>query len=378
MSVRRRRELRLALLLAGVVAAAPSCSRGAELQTKVVVSGMSRPVDLTVAPGDPRLFIVEQIGRIRILDNGKLRTEPFLDLRGQVSGGNEQGLLGMAFHPHYRDNGFVFVNYTDRHGDTHVVRYHVRADRNAVDPASATTILFVRQPYSNHNGGQLLFGPDGMLYVPLGDGGKGGDPHRNGQNLGALLGKILRLDVDHGSPYAIPPDNPFVHRAGARPEVWAYGLRNPWRVAFDPTGEWLYIGDVGQDQWEEVDVAPVKRGGLDYGWNGWEGTHRYDTSVTIDPPPLGPALDYPHANGCCVIGGRVYRGSVAALRGLYFYADECGGWLASFRWNGSAAVERVTWTTAPRITPTAFGEDAAGELYVLDLGGKVLRITGTR
>jgi hypothetical protein len=336
------------------------------------------PVDLTAAPGDPRLFIVEQIGRIRILDHGKLRTEPFLDLRGQVSGGNEQGLLGMAFHPHYRDNGFVFVNYTDRRGDTHVVRYHVRADRNAVDPASATTILFVRQPYSNHNGGQLLFGPDGMLYVPLGDGGKGGDPasqrpepRRAARQDPAPRRRPRQPLRDPGRQSVRPSRGCATRGVGVRStQSVAHRVRPPGRVAVHRRRRAERVGR-GRRRAGEARRARLRLERVG-------GTHRYDASVAIDPPPLGPAIDYPHANGCCVIGGRVYRGSVAALRGLYFYADECGGWLASFRWNGSAAVERVTWTTAPRITPTAFGEDAAGELYVLDLGGKVLRITGTR
>jgi glucose/arabinose dehydrogenase len=373
-----------ALLLALTVAlalgvrdtAAPPIAGAARLDLTRVAAGLRRPVDLTPAPGDPRLFIVEQTGRVRILERGALRPRPFIDVSDRLSHGNEQGLLGIAFHPGYARNGLVYINYTDRDGDTHVVGFHVAADRNAVDPASEMSILTVPQPYSNHNGGQLIFGPDGKLYVPLGDGGSAGDPHGNAQNLGALLGKILRLDVDGAAPYRIPPDNPFVGRRGARPEIWAYGLRNPWRVAFDPTGRDLYIGDVGQDMWEEVDVAPARQGGINYGWNALEGTHRYYRGAAPSPSAWKPIEEYSHADGCCVIGGRVYRGSIPRLRGLYFYADECSGWIASFRARDGAATERTRWSLPRRLTPSAFGEDAAGELYVLDLGGRVYRISG--
>jgi glucose/arabinose dehydrogenase len=362
--------------------ASPACAPAARLDLKLVADGLERPVDLVAAPGDVRLYIVEQRGRIRVLENGRLRKEPFLDIATRLSHDNEQGLLSVAFHPRYATNGLLFVNYTDRDGNTNVVRYRVTPDRRFADPASATRILFVKQPFANHNGGHLMFGPDSMLYIPLGDGGAGGDPSGNGQNLQTLLGKLLRIDIDHGSPYAIPRDNPFASGRGGRPEIWAYGLRNPWRIAFD--SGLLYIGDVGQNQWEEVDVAPARQAGINYGWNLYEGTHPYNASRSWPrEAPSGfahraPAIDYSHHDGCCVIGGRVYRGSVPALRGLYFFADECRSWIESFRWRGDRATERTRWQTGLSLHPSAFGEDARGELYLLDLGGKIYRIAGAR
>jgi glucose/arabinose dehydrogenase len=364
------------ILLASLVS--PACAPAAQLRLELAADGLERPVDFVAAPGDSRLFIVEQWGRIRVLENGRVRPEPFLDLSDQVSRGNEQGLLGLAFHPRFASNGLLFVNYTDRNGDTHVTRYRVTRDRRFADPATATTILFVQQPYANHNGGQVLFGPDSMLYIPLGDGGSGGDPHGNGQNLKVLLGKLLRIDVNRGTPYAIPPDNPFARSGKGRPEIWAYGLRNPWRIAFD--SGLLYIADVGQNQWEEVDVAPAREAGINYGWNRFEGNHVFPARIGARPrlDAHAPALEYSHGQGCCIIGGHVYRGSVAALRGQYFYADECGGWIESFRWRNGRAEERTRWRFGPRIHPSAFGVDARGELFVLDLDGRVFRIAGAQ
>jgi len=364
-----------ALSLLAVVS--PACAPAAEILLERVADGLARPVDLVTASGDARIFIVEQPGWVRVVEHGRLRREPFLDVSDRVSHGNEQGLLSLAFHPRYRTNGLLYVNYTDRDGNTNVVRYRVLPDRSAVDPATATRILFVPQPYANHNGGHLLFGPDSMLYIPLGDGGSGGDPHGNGQNLGTLLGKLLRVDVDHGTPYSIPPDNPFVHRRDARPEIWAYGLRNPWRIAFD-AGR-LYIADVGQNQWEEVDVAPEREAGVDYGWNLFEGNHVYAGHAAPARVALrSPVVEYSHREGCCIIGGRVYHGSVEALRGMYLYSDECSGWIAGFRWRQGRAADPARWRPSASLSPTAFGEDARGELYILDLGGKVYRIAGVR
>ncbi|MGE5177131.1 MAG: PQQ-dependent sugar dehydrogenase [Hyphomicrobiales bacterium] len=348
-----------------------------------VVSGLSQPVDLEAPPGDTsRVFVVEKTGTIRIVKSGQLLPRPFLDVRDRVSAGSEQGLLGLAFHPQYAANGRFYVDYTDRAGDTHVVEFTVSDDP---DSASATEreILHVAQPYPNHNGGRVVFGPDGYLYIGLGDGGSGGDPQGNGQNLGTLLGKILRIDVGAGSPYAIPPDNPFVGRAGARGEIWSYGLRNPWRFSFDAeTGDML-IGDVGQNLWEEVDHEPAGRGGRNYGWNRMEGTHCYPPGSSCDSAGLTlPVAEYGHDQGCSVTGGTVYRGAaLPELDGTYFYGDYCTGMIRSFRVQQGAAVERRDWTAVFRTAQggpmqglSSFGVDARGELYLVLLGGEVYRI----
>jgi len=236
-----------------------------------VIGGLQRPVDLKHA-GDGRLLVVEKQGVIRIVRDDVLLPEFFLDLRDRVgSGASEQGLLGLAFHPRFAENGRLFVNYTDTAGDTVVARYLASGDR--ADPASEVVLLRIPQPFANHNGGAMAFGPDGYLYIGTGDGGSAGDPQGNGQSLNTLLGKILRLDVDGGEPYGVPEDNPFAGSGEVYPEIWASGLRNPWRIAFDrPTGD-VYIGDVGQNRWEEIDVAPAASAGLNYGWNVMEGRH---------------------------------------------------------------------------------------------------------
>ncbi len=335
-----------------------------------IVSGLDEPVDLKHAgDGSGRLFVVEQSGRIRILRDGALLLEPFLDLRALITDrGNEQGLLGLAFHPDYAANGQFFVNYTDVNGDTMVARYSVSADPDRADPASAKVILQVAQPFANHNGGDLVFGPDGYLYIGLGDGGSGGDPQGNGQNLNALLGKMLRIDVDGGDPYAIPPDNPFVGRTDARPEIWAYGLRNPWRYAFDRATGDLYIGDVGQNAYEEIDFQPASsRGGENYGWNFMEGTHPFEGRA---PEGLtSPITDYAQSEGgCSVTGGYVYRGpSLPELNGVYLFGDYCSGNIWAL-YRAVSGWERIKVLDA-FFTISSFGEDEAGELYLLDHGG---------
>jgi len=340
-----------------------------------VASGLDRPVHLTGAPGDARLFVVEQTGRIRVIENGRLLPEPFLDLSDSVSRGSERGLLSVAFHPKFATNGRLFVDYTDRRGDTRVVRYAVTADRSRADPGSELPILRVEQPFANHNGGHVLFGPDGMLYVGMGDGGSGGDPGNRAQNLRTLLGKLLRLDVDHGEPYTIPPDNPFVGRPDALPEIWARGLRNPWRLTFDARSQLLYIGDVGQNRWEEVDVARASRPGLDYGWRLFEGTHGYRREALEPDSLVFPLVEYPHDEGCSIIGGVVYRGSrVRILRGAYLYADYCRGWLRSFRVVGGRAEERHEWRIQSPGPISSFGVDDQGEVYVIGYDGTVDRI----
>jgi glucose/arabinose dehydrogenase len=356
----------------------PAVGKGAKLQ--LIVSGLSSPLYLTAPSGDlSRLFVVEQTGGIRIIKDGALLPTPFLDISTKITAGGEQGLLGLAFDPDYASTGRFVVHYTDTNGDTHLSQFTVSNDPDVADPASEQIILTADQPYNNHNGGQVLFGPDGMLYLGLGDGGSEGDPQGRGQDLSDLLGSILRLDVRSTSPYSVPPDNPFVGQAGVQPEVWSYGLRNPWRFSFDRTTGDLYIGDVGQDSFEEVDVAPAAAGsgkGLNFGWNIMEGTHCYNASTCNQSGLTLPVLEYPHSEGCSVTGGYVYRGSVIpALQGLYFFGDYCQGTVRSFRYQGGSATELTDWPTLrPGGSITSFGEDAAGELYVVIQSGSVFKI----
>ncbi len=345
-----------------------------------LVGTFSSPVYLTAAPGDTqRLFVVERLGKVRVLHHDTTQARPFLDLSGQVQTGYvEQGLLSIAFDPQYASTGHFFVYFNDPNGDIRIVRYTVSSDPDSADEATADTVLRVPHPgQTNHNGGQLQFGPDGMLWAGTGDGGGSGDPAGNAQNKHALLGKLLRLDVSGASGYTIPTDNPFKTDTTGAPQVWAYGLRNPWRFSFDrQTGD-LYIGDVGQNRYEEVDVSTtaVGRGrGDNFGWNIMEGTHCYPT----DPcTPIGvqPVVEYPHLNAACSItGGYVYRGSaLPELTGDYFYADYCDGSVHSIKYPN---VNVGDWTqlVSPGGGISSFGQDAKGELYILQLGGRVYRI----
>jgi glucose/arabinose dehydrogenase len=345
------------------------------LRVREVASGLSNPLFLDAPAGDARLFVVEQAGRIRIVENGQLRAEPFLDVSAKVSTGGERGLLGLAFHPRYATNGWFYVNYTDRDGDTRVERYRVSSDRNRADAASASLVIAVDQPYANHNGGMLAFGPDGMLYVGMGDGGSGGDPQNNAQNLFSLLGKLLRLDVDGATPYAIPPSNPYFVASSARNEIWASGLRNPWRFSFDRVDGRLYIADVGQSALEEVNVAGVGEAGLDYGWRTMEGTSCYGAATCSRAGLRLPVLEYGRGDGCSITGGYVYRGSIAGIRGHYFYSDYCRGWLRSAVVSPTGAVsDRREWDVGALGQVLSFGQDSAGELYVLSGNGRVYRI----
>ena len=333
------------------------------------------PVYLASPPGDSRLFIVEQAGRIRIVKNGQALSEPFLDIADRVRSGGEQGLLSVAFHPDYRTNGYFYVNFTDRSGDTRVERFKVSANPDVADPASSKLVIGIDQPYANHNGGLVMFGPDGMLYVGMGDGGSGGDPHGNGQNRNALLGKILRLDVS-SEPYGIPVGNP---RTGGRAEIWAIGMRNPWRFAFDRQTGLLYVADFGQNEIEEIDVESATEPGLNYGWNIMEGDHCYRSSSCDREGLVMPKVTYNHSGGACsVTGGFVYRGRrIPSLAGHYFYSDYCAGWLKSFRMMNGAVTDRRDWKTSENLGHVvSFGEDSSGELYILTEGGKVLRIAG--
>lgn len=346
---------------------------------QMVVSGLIFPLYLTTPEGDPRLFIVEKGGTIRIVKDGALLPSPFLDISGQVSVGGEQGLLGLAFHPQYSTNGRFVVHYTDPAGDTRVSGFRVSGDPDVADASSEVSILAADQPFSNHNGGQVLFGPDGYLYIMLGDGGSANDPDGRGQSLAEPLGSILRVDPLEAGGYVVPPDNPFVSTTGAQPEIWSHGLRNPWRAAFDPSSGDLYIADVGQNEWEEVNVSTSADGagrGLNFGWSVMEGPDCFrDASCDQDPFEL-PVLSYDHGDGCSITGGFVYRGAaIPALQGHYFYSDFCQGWVRSFRFEGGTAVDQFQWPTlAPGGNLPSFGLDAAGELYVMSTGGVVFKI----
>ncbi|HUF66810.1 MAG TPA: PQQ-dependent sugar dehydrogenase [Gemmatimonadaceae bacterium] len=347
-----------------------------QLALREVATGLQQPVYLTAPPNDNRLFIVEQPGRIRIVRNGQLLQQPFIDLSSRLSSGGERGLLGLAFHPSYATNGFFYVNYTDNSGDTRVVRYARSVNPDVADPASADTVLTVDQPFGNHNGGHLLFGPDGMLYIPLGDGGSGGDPQNNAQTLSTLLGKLLRIDVNSGSPYAIPPDNPFTGRVGARFEIWAYGLRNPWRTSFDRGSSLYFIADVGQNREEEINAVERTVGGLNYGWRIMEGSSCYNPSPCDEAGLTLPVHTYATSGGnCAVTGGYVYRGSsIPEIAGHYFFTDHCRGGLRSLRVVDGAAQDVREWDVGSTGNVSSFGEDAAGELYIVGYGGTVWRI----
>ena len=397
---RRAPILLLALaLVAGAVVASPALAQGQadappfdpaafDVALEPVVEGFERPVHVA-DPGDGsgRLFVVEQAGRILIVRDGEILPGPVLDIVDIVnSDGNEQGLLSVAFHPTYAENGLFFVGYTARDapsggvGDNSVARYRVSADDpDRADPASGEVLLAVPDPFGNHNGGLVLFGPDGHLYVGLGDGGSQGDPEGNGQDADILLGSILRLDVDgapEGEPYAIPADNPFADGADGAPEVWAYGLRNPWRFSFDRATGDLYIADVGGGQYEEIDVETAgDSGGANYGWNVMEGPACYRDDDCDPSRFVLPVTAYDHSFGNSVTGGYVYRGDgIPALRGVYLYADFGTGLLwglgrdASGDWVNTDPIDTG-------LNPSSFGEDAAGELYVTAFDGVLYRVT---
>jgi glucose/arabinose dehydrogenase len=369
-------------LAALVLAAAVISHAEPNVVLEPVVSGLSVPVAIAHA-GDSRLFIVQQNGRIRISPAPQqLLPQPFLDVSSLISTGGERGLLGLAFHPRYAENGFFYVNYTDTSGDTKVVRYtRSAADPNRADPNSARIILEVDQPFANHNGGQLQFGPDGYLYIGLGDGGSGGDPDNRAQNLSQLLGKMLRIDVDGAAPYAIPPSNPFVGRPGVRAEIWASGLRNPWRFSFDRNFGDLWIADVGQGEWEEVSFQPrTSIGGENYGWRRMEGTHCFQPATNCNDGTLVlPVIEYDHSAGACsVTGGYVYRGTRSRrLNDMYIYADFCNGRIMGARRDaGGGLVSRLLFDAPFQVS--TFGEDVNGELYVASYGsGEIFRIVDT-
>ena len=348
-----------------------------------VGAGFNRPLYLTYAPGDAsgRLFVVEQYGTIAILRDGRRQDPLFLDIRSRVgSNANEQGLLSMAFDPDYGANGIFYVYYTDKGGDTAVARYRVSADNpDAADPNSEEVLLQADQPYGNHNGGQIKFGPDGYLYIGLGDGGSGGDPQGNGQNRGTLLGTLLRIDVRTGGGYAVPADNPFVGHEGPLPEIWAWGLRNPWRFSFDRVTGDLFIADVGQNKLEEVDFQPASSpGGENYGWNGFEGSQPFGSEGNragmVRREMVFPIAEYGRDEGCSVTGGYVYRGkNLPALVGNYIFGDYCSGIVWTLTPQADGAWLRTVLLNAPSEI-TSFGEDAQGEVYVIIRNGAIYRI----
>ena len=348
------------------------------------VDGFDAPLAITNAgDGSNRIFVAQQGGQIRIVRDGALVPEPFLDIADRISRGGERGLLGVAFHPDYPGDPRIFVHYTDQQGDTRVSSFRVPADTpDRADAASEQLILTVNQPFANHNGGALAFGSDGFLAIALGDGGGGGDPEDNAQNLRTHLGKILRIDVDEGNAdraYGVPADNPWAAgQDGNLPEIWLTGLRNPWRLSVDRATGDLWIGDVGQNKWEEIDVQRAGQpGGTNFGWNRTEGNHCFRNACE-DPGLQPPVTEYGREGGCTVIGGYVYRGTAqTALVGGYVFGDYCSGLLWAI---DPATDEFRTPTVVGEMGAglSAFGEDEAGELYAADLnGGRLLRVLAT-
>ncbi len=351
-----------------------------------VASGLSSPLYVTAPHGDARLFVVEQGGRIRVIENGAVRSTPFLNVSSLITSprGGEQGLLGMAFHPNYPSNGRFFIAYTNSGGDVVVAEYHATPSSDVADSAVVKRLMTIDHPFSNHNGGMIIFGPDGYLYIGSGDGGGGGDPNGNGQNRNSLLGKILRIDVDGDDfpgdstrNYTIPPDNPFVGASGAD-EVWIYGVRNPWRFWIDGPTDRFYVADVGQGEREEVTVLASGGGGANLGWNRLEGTRCYPSGGSCSTAgTVLPQVEYTHAVGRSITGGIVYRGSgMPELVGTYFYADFASGWVRSFRFDGQVR-DHYSWSNVLATSlVSSFGTDGQGELYVVSLGGSVWRIEG--
>ncbi len=368
-------------VLLGLVTSSSILIAQAGLEFRSIATGVVAPSDIQHAgDGTSRLFFVQQNGIIRIYKGGVMVAAPFLDVHSRTRGGGERGLLGLAFPPDYAQKQHFYVNYTDLNGHTVIARYRAGPNADTADPSTEQILLRIEQPYANHNGGQLRFGPDGYLYIGMGDGGSGGDPQNRAQNPRERLGKMLRIDVESApGTFQIPPSNPFAASATHDPAIWALGLRNPWRFSFDRgTGD-LWIADVGQNQYEEINFQPASsRGGENYGWNIMEGMHCFRTGTCSQQGLTLPVAEYGRGDGCSVTGGFVYRGSAfPGLRGTYLYGDYCSGRIWGIRREGSQWTNQLLATTGFRIT--TFGEDEAGELYVADAaGGAIHRIEGPR
>jgi len=346
-----------------------------------VAANLDNPTFLAAPAGDARLFVTERPGRVRIIENGDTRDIPYLDIGARISTDGEGGLLSLVFDPQFARNGYFYVVYTDLQRNIVVERFSAGATPLQANPTSGLLLLRIAHPtYQNHFGGQLAFGPDGYLYLGTGDGGGAGDPQGNARNRASLLGKLLRIDVAGATlaqPYAIPPSNPYRDGAGGRPEIWALGLRNPWRFSFD--GSQLYLSDVGQDRREEVNIVDARQGGLDFGWNTLEGTLCYGAATCDRTGLVLPSFEYEHGagnvNGCSITGGFVYRGrALPELAGRYFYSDFCGGYLKSFFSTGSGIVDSRTWEIGDIGRVVSFGQDASGELYLITSGGAIHQI----
>jgi glucose/arabinose dehydrogenase len=340
------------------------------------IGDFEQPLYVTQPPASDDLYVVEQTGRVRVVRDGEVLPDPFVDLSGEVSASGEQGLLSLAFAPDFADSRLLYAYYTDADGDQRVVEFEANADGSRAEPGSERLVLRMDDFATNHNGGLLVFGPDDRLYIGTGDGGGSGDPERNGQDLGSLLGKILRIDprASGGRPYSIPAGNPFAGRQGARPEVFSYGLRNPWRFSFDPPSGSLFIGDVGQNAFEEIDYVPVARArGGNFGWSAFEGNEEFNDDQPA-PGHIRPALAYGRDAGCSVTGGYVVRDpALRSLYGRYVYGDYCAGALRSFVPSGGAARDdRALGLTVPSLS--SFGVDADGRIYVTSISGGVFRL----
>lgn len=332
---------------------------------------------MTSPPGDSRLFIVEQTGLLRIVKNGQLLATPFLDLRSRInvptSGDDEHGVLGLAFHPQHATNGYFFVYYTGVTGDVTIERFQVTANPDVANSNGVVVLVIPHSADPYHNGGGIAFGPDGFLYLGVGDGGCCRDPFQNGQNTNSLLGKLLRIDVST-LPYTIPATNPFAGQANRRGEIWSYGLRNPWRFDIDAQSSTLYIADVGEDTREEVDAIPTTTAGANFGWSIMEGTQCLNPGCSTQGLTL-PVLSYDHSQGCSITGGFVYRGTqIPEIAGHYFYSDFCRGFLRSFVLLNGVAVQQRDWSIASPGFVTSFGKDSSGELYMLTHAGAVFKI----